>query len=105
MKAGQIALEFAVFKLWQTRTDETRDRHKMNFVRMNPAKKEPLEKVVSKRLAELATVSHFCGLKKAFSRYLAWTNCIKFRQNISNYMKSKNPEIRRFRGFVELFEI
>ena len=105
MKAGQIVLEFAVYKLWQTRTDETRDIHKMNFARMNPAKKESLEKVVSKMLAKLATISHFCGLKKAFSHNLARTNCIKFRQNISNYMKCKNPEIRRFRGFVELFEI
>ena len=105
MKAGQIALEFAVFKLCQTMTGETKNRHKMNLVKMNLAKIEPFEKAVIKKLAKLATVSHFCGLKKAFSRNLAWTNCIKFRQNISNYMKSKNPEIRRFRGFVELFEI
>ena len=105
VKAGQIALEFAVFKLCQTMTGETKNRHKMNLVKMNLAKIEPFEKAVIKKLAKLATVSHFCGLKKAFSRNLAWTNCIKFRQNISNYMKSKNPEIRRFRGFVELFEI
>lgn len=98
-------LEFAVYKLWQTRTGETRNRHKMNFVRIKPAKIEPFEKAVIKKLAKLATVSHFCGLKKAFSRTLARINYIKFRQNISNYMKSKNPEIRRFRGFVELFEI
>ena len=60
-------------------TGETKNRHKMNLVKMNLAKIEPFEKAVIKKLAKLATVSHFCGLKKAFSRNLARTNCIKFR--------------------------
>ena len=42
-------------------TGETKNRHKMNLVKMNLAKIEPFEKAVIKKLAKLATISHFCG--------------------------------------------